>query len=125
MENIKKTYMPILKGILMVLIIALVAILIFAGVISATDMSSGVMNFILQIIKALAIFAGCFYSLKGGNSFLKGLIIGLVSLFCAYIIFSILEGRAIFTLSLLYEMLFGAICGTICGIIVGLIKKKS
>ena len=125
MENIKKTYIPILKGILMVLIITLVAILIFAGIISATDMSEGAVHFVNQIIKAAAIFAGCFYSLKSGNAFLKGLIVGLAALFCSYIIFSILEGRAIFSLNLLYEMLFGAICGAICGIIIGFIKKKS
>jgi len=123
MESIKKTYIPILKGILMVLIITLVAILVFAAIISATDMSSGVINIILQIVKALAIFAGCFYSLKAKNPFLKGLIIGLVALLLAYIIFAILESKPVFTLSLLYEMLFGGIAGAVSGIIVGLIRK--
>ena len=123
MESIKKTYTPILKGILMVLIITLIAILIFAAIISATDMSSGVTNLFLQIVKALAIFAGCFYALKTKNPFFKGLIIGLVALLLSYLIFAILDGKPIFTLNLLYEILFGAIGGAISGIIVGIIRK--
>lgn len=125
MENAKKTYIPILKGVLMSLIITMVAILLFAGIIKLTEMQSGAIHFVNQIIKAFSILCGCFYGIKNGKSFLKGIVIGLVTMLAAHIIFSILEKQSIFSMSILYEMLFGAVCGGICGMITGMIKKSN
>jgi len=127
MENSKSKnfYLPVLKGVLMALIITLVAILVFAWIIKVTDIQNGTIQFINQIVKAIAIFFGCFYSIKSGKSFVKGLFIGLITTFAAFIIFAILDKRSIFDVSILYEMLFGAICGAVCGIIVGIFKKTT
>ena len=124
MDNIKKNAMPILKGVLLSLIITLVVILVFAGIIKLTEMKEGTIHLINQIIKVVSVFCGCMFGIKNGKSFVKGIIIGVISMFVAYAIFSILDKRAFFNLSILYEILFGAVTGAICGIITGLFKKS-
>ena len=125
MEKVKKTYMHILKGILMALIITLVIILVFAAIVKLTEMSDGTIHFINQIIKAVSILCGCLFGIREGKAFFKGIIIGTASMLIAYLIFTILAGTSLFTLSVLYELLFGAVCGGICGMIAGLIKKNN
>lgn len=125
MENVKKNFIPILKGTLMSLIITLVVILVFAGIIKLTEMKDGTIHFINQIIKAFSILCGCLFGIKNGKAFFKGIAIGVISMLVAYIIFTILAKKNIFELSLLYEIIFGAVGGGISGMITGMIKKNS
>ena len=116
-------FTSIIKGILVTLITVLIGVLIFAGIVKLASLSSGVIQAVNQLIKILAVFLGCMFTVRGGLGFLKGGIIGLVGTALTYLVFSFIGGNVSFGVSGLLDIFFGLIIGIISGIIAVNIKK--
>ena len=124
-SNKKVFLMQILKGSLASLSISLVGILLFALLIHFTGLSDGFIMPINQVIKIVSIFVGVFLALKTNKKqgFVKGLLIGLIYTFLAYVLFSILSSTVSVGITSLNDLLFGGLIGGISGIISVNIKK--
>jgi len=113
------------KGTFWALSFALLAILIFAFVIKYTSISDTAIQPINQVIKALSILVGCFVFGKKikTKGWMWGALIGVFFTILAYIIFSILDGSFSLSITLLYDVIFGAIMGMLAGVIAISLRK--
>lgn len=116
----------ILKGALTALIVSLVGILIFAFVIKLTSISDGLIKPINQVIKVISILFGSILAFKNGveKTLPKGIIIGVLYTILAFLLFSTLNGKFDFNISLLLDVLFGGTIGLISSIICNIFKKR-
>ena len=112
---IKDSTVQISKGVCVSKIFTLVAVLIFAIVIKLFSISASIITPVNQVIKALAIFLGCIFSLRESKGWLKGAILCVVVILLTYFIFSAIAGKITFGISNLLEIAFGAIAGAISG----------
>ena len=124
MQNIKGGgVVSVIKGVFFSLIIVLVGVLIFAGVIKLTSLSSSAIKPVNQFIKVLAIFFGCFLSVRGSLGFLKGGFVGVLGTALIYLTFSLIGGEISFGMPFIIDLVFGLIVGIISGIITVNVKK--
>ena len=88
----KKILLAIFKGALISLLISIIGILVFALFLKFVDISDGWIMPINQIIKVISIFFGVKVMLKNysGAGLIKGLVLGVLYNFLAFIVFSIL-----------------------------------
>ena len=100
MKNENALIFSILKGSFLTLITGLVSVLLFAILVKFTALSDTAIKTVDQFIKIMAIFIGCFFSITGKAGWIKGGIIGVLGLFLVYVVFSLLSGTALFTLSI-------------------------
>ena len=120
-------FLNTLKGSLIALCISLIGILIFAFIIRFISIPDSAISPINQVIKGVSVLVGCFIGLKKSKEmgFISGLVIGIFYTIIAFITFSILDGKFVFSKTILNDLLFGGIMGAICGIIaVNFIRKK-
>ncbi len=124
--NSSNSFLTILKGAMNALIVSLLSILLFAFIIKLTSLSDGLIKPINQVIKVLSILCGCFFAFKkdGEKTLLKGALIGVVYTILAYILFSALNGKFEFSVSLIFDVLFSLALGVICAIICNIFRKK-
>ena len=114
----------IVKANIIALIVALVAILLSALIVKLFSVSDGAIPIINQVIKSVSIFIGCLVSLKKpNNGWLRGLICGFIFVWLSFLVFSALEAKFVFGLSLLNDSVLGAVAGMISGIIAVNIRK--
>ncbi len=114
----------IVKANIIALIVALVAILLSALIVKLFSVSDGAIPIINQVIKSVSIFIGCLVSLKKpNNGWLRGLICGFIFVWLSFLVFSALEAKFVFGLSLLNDCVLGGISGMISGIIAVNIRK--
>ena len=113
----------VIRGVFTAVITALICVLIFAIIIKATILSANVVKMVNQIIKLLAVFLGCMVAVREEKGLIKGALIGVFSNFVIYLIFSMLGGVNIFTLSFLIDTIFLLIVGGITGVIAVNLKK--
>lgn len=130
MEKVKQSdnkniFLTGLKGSLISVCVSLVAILLFAFIIKLTGMSKGLIKVINQIIKVVSIFLGTFLILRktGQKGLITGIVVGLLYTIIAFVVFSILNGKFAFDITLLIDIIFGTIIGAICGAICVNLKK--
>lgn len=125
-ENKSNFLISVLKGVLIALSISLISICIFAFILRVVDISDNMIKPINMVIKILSIFFGCVFGLKKDKEMglIKGLVIGGTYSLLSYIVFSLLAGNFVFSMTILNDVLFGAIIGAICGIIAVNFKKK-
>ena len=121
----KNIFLTGLKGSLISVCVSLVAILLFAFIIKLTGMSKGLIKVINQIIKIVSIFLGTFFILRktGQKGLVTGIIVGLLYTIIAFVVFSILNGKFAFDITLLIDIVFGVAMGAICGAICVNLKK--
>ena len=119
-------FLTVLKGALNALIVSLLSILLFAFIIKLTSISDGLIKPINQIIKILSILIGCFFAFKKDDekTLPKGAFIGLAYTIFAFVLFSALNGKFEFSVSLIYDVLFSMAIGVICAIICNIFRKK-
>ena len=115
----------IFKGVGITIICNLIAILTFGLIVQFATLDSSIVKAVNQFIKVLSLFIGCISSLKGKLGFLKGLLVGLLSNFFIYAIFSVISQTKLFTTSFLADTVFLAVIGLISGIISVNAKKSS
>lgn len=123
-EN-ERFFTIVLKGVAVTLIVNLIGILIFGFIVKIGTLNSGVIKAVNQFIKVLAVFLGCYFCVKGELGFLKGLLIGVFSTFLIYLIFGLISGSKVFSLSLLLDIIFLGVIGLISGAIVVNLKKNA
>ena len=121
----KNTILSSIKGALISVCISLIAILVFAFVIKLTSLSEKAIRPINQVIKIVSIFFGTIYAIKKTRKkgLLTGIFVGLFYTVLAFVIFSLLNGKFDFGISLLIDIVFGIIIGSICGIICKSLSK--
>ena len=115
MEN--KTFVSsVIKSTLLALIISLLGILLFAIVVKFTAPTETLIKTVNQFIKILAVFIGCFVSVKGSSGLVKGAVSGALSTLLIYAIFALMSGSRIFSAEMLIDLLITAVVGGISGI---------
>ncbi len=125
MENtVKNGLVMVLKGAIITLLVTLIGVLVFAGVVKVASLNANVIKPVNQFIKTLAVFFGCFFSLKGSKGFIKGGLLGLVGTVVIYLVFALIGGNISFGASFLLDLLLGVIVGVVSGIITVNLKKS-
>ena len=102
-----------IKGVITTVAITLVCVLLFALVLSLTDLGDGVIRPVNQFIKLVAVFCGVVISVKGEKGFLKGLAATVLS----FLIFGLIGGGLSFGWAILIDLVCGAIMGGLSGAI--------
>ncbi|MBS1314743.1 MAG: TIGR04086 family membrane protein [Firmicutes bacterium] len=110
------------RGVSLAIIVCLAAVLIFALVIQFTGLPESVIMPVNQFIKVLAIFIGCFFSLRGSKGWLKGGLVGLIAGGLTFLLFALLGGFPS-GLRILWDLLFCVGVGILSGIISVNLKK--
>ena len=113
----------VIKGIGTALIVALVGVLIFAAVVKIASLSETVIKSVNQFIKVLAVFLGCFFSVRGGKGLIKGAFIGAISTAIMQLLFAFFGGNVSFGLGFILDVVFTLIIGAISGVIVVNLRK--
>ena len=115
----------IVKANIIALIAALIGVLISALIVKLCTVTDSAIPIINQVIKSLAIFIGCIFSLKKpNNGWLRGLICGFIFAWLSYLVFSALDGEFAVGLSMLNDCVLGAVSGMISGIISVNIRRR-
>lgn len=113
-----KTFVSsVFKATALSLIVSLCAILIFAVIVKFAAPSERLIKTVNQFIKVIAVFIGCFFSVRGGSGIFKGAIAGALCTFLLYAIFALMSGSALFGLSMIADVALTAAVGGISGII--------
>ena len=107
----------VLKGILISLIFTAISILIFAYVLYLFSIPNEVIKPINYLIKVLAVFIGCYFSVSGEKGLLKGCLYGAIITIISFLFFSLLSGRFILDITFLWDLLLGVVVGGIGGIV--------
>lgn len=122
-ERNEKIISNVIRGTLSSLIAMLVAVLLFAVVVKFAYIDSSIIKTVNQFIKALSVFLGCFFSVRGSKGLIKGLLIGFTSSALISLIFALFGGGISFGISFFIDLLFMSVIGLISGIIVVNVKK--
>ncbi|MBR6778795.1 MAG: YrzE family protein [Clostridia bacterium] len=119
--------LSIIKCVLLGIVTTLVGIVLFAVVLKFADLSSGVITWINNIIKALSIFImmSAIKKVNGENLIIKSIVAGALYAVFTFIVFSIMNGSFNFGLGFLYDLLFAVIVSMIVSIILNLLTKKT
>lgn len=123
MNDAKNGAKMVVGGVLKGLIFSLAAVLVFSFIVKFCPLGDGVIHAVNQFIKSLAVFTGCFFSLKGKLGWLKGMITGIFIFLFTYLVFTLLAGADVFSLGFAIDLLFGAAVGLISGIISVNVRK--
>ena len=113
------------KALIIAVILSLVSVLLAALVIKLFNLGNGAMPIINQAIKGVSILLGCLIAIKSKhNSWLKGIVIGILYIALSFVIFSLLDGEFSFGLGILNDVALGSITGMVSGILAGLKKQR-
>lgn len=112
-----------IKGVFTAVISALVGVLIFALIIKMANLSSGVVKPVNQFIKVISIFLGCFFAVSGKRGYIKGGLIGIISIIIIYLLFALISGANVFSSGFIIDLLFSLAVGVLSGILAVNFKK--
>ena len=113
------------KALIIAVILSLVSVLLAALVIKLFNLGNGAIPIINQVINGVSILLGCLIAIKSKhNSWLKGIVIGILYIALSFVIFSLLDGEFSFGLGILNDVALGSITGMVSGILAGLKKQR-
>lgn len=119
-----RAILEVLKAIILALIFSLVLILLASFIVKLANIETNYLPIINQIIKGVSILAACLLCLKtASGGWARGIIVGVIYIAFAYVLFSLLNGKFTFDLSIVNDIAIGAITGLISGIIAVNIRK--
>lgn len=128
MENVTKkssAIFEIVKALIIAVIFSLVMVLVAAFFIKLCNIKDSAIPVINQVIKGISILLGCLLGIKSKhNSWLKGIVIGILYIALAFVLFSLLDGTFVFGIGLLNDVALGSITGMVSGILAGFKKEK-
>ena len=124
MKNANAGAVEVAKSVGLSVVFTLAAGLVFALVIKLCSLGSSVILPVNQIIKMLAVFAGCFLCIRGSRPVVRGLISGVITVAVTFFLFAAIAGELSFGWGILLDLLFGAVAGGISGAISALARKK-
>ena len=90
--GLKKGMKEVVKATLVTLIFSLLGVLILALLIRTNLMSDGAVKLINQFVKVLAIFVGCYASLRGEKGLIKGIVAGIFGVLITVLVFALISG---------------------------------
>lgn len=117
----------VIKCCLIGIVVTLVGIVAFAVVLKFADLSTKVIGYVNDVIKALSIFVMVLLLKKcsGEKLLLKSIFGGVAYAVLSFVIFSILNGSFGLNLSVLYDLLFAVIVAVIASVIINLLNKRN
>lgn len=110
-------------GLLLSVCLAFLTVLIFSTIVSLTAVDAAVIKLVNQIIKVLCIFVGVTFFLKSRGGLISGALFGVCFVVATNLIFSALSGKFDFSVSILWELLFGLAVGGISGTVAAAVRK--
>ncbi|MBE5756275.1 MAG: TIGR04086 family membrane protein [Clostridiales bacterium] len=113
------------SSIALTVILTLLFVLLFGFIIKLCKIPEKVILPVNQFIKVIAVFIGCFFTIKGKMGFLKGLLTGLVATIIIYTIFFIINGEFLFNYKFFIDLIFVSVIGMISGILTVNLKKTA
>ncbi len=114
----------VIKGVAVSIVAVAICTLAFALLLRSVYLSGTVVKAVNQFIKTIAIFVGCFYSIRDNRGLFKGVCVGVISSIVAYLSFAAISKNVFNFGSFFAEMIFGGIIGGICGVITLSFKGK-
>ena len=112
------------KGACVAVIFTLAAVLVFALAIRLFSLPSSVITPVNQAIKFAAVFIGCFFCIRPGKAFFKGLLCGAVVAAVTYCLFALIAGGISFGWMNLLDLLLGGAAGGISACIAAAARKN-
>lgn len=131
MQKIKSlnwsSLLSIIKCCMLGILATLIGVIIFAIVLKFVDLSSNVIGYINDVIKAISIFVMilCLKRANGEKLIIKAIFAGLLYAILSMIIFAILNQNFAFNLSILNDILFAVIVSVVVSVIVNLTSRKT
>ena len=116
--------MSVIKATALALIASLAGVLLFALIVKFAALSQTAIKTVNQFIKVIAVFIGCFFSVKGKLGIVKGGVSGALCTVLLYAIFSLMSGSGFFSIEMFIDILFTAVVGAISGIIAVNVRGK-
>ena len=120
-------FLSIIKCCMIGILVTLVGLILFAVVLKFVDLSSNIIGYINDALKAISIFVMlfCIKKTNGDKLIIKSIFAGLLYAVLSLIIFAILNKGFAFNMTILYDILFALIVWIIVAIIINLIHKKN
>ncbi len=106
----------IVKATLFSALCALLLTVVFAVALNLTALSDKVILPVNVCIRAVAIFIGCLFSLRGEKGWLRGGIVGVLFTFVSGALFATIGGEYSLSWLLVVEVGFGFVAGALAGI---------
>ena len=121
-DNLKTNIIRIIKGSLLSIIVSVIFLIIFAVLLTYTNLSENTITPVVLAIVGLSILMGSYLSTRKieQNGILNGAIVGVIYMLILYIASSVIFMD--FSLRVSSIIMIG--CGLIAGIIGGIIEKK-
>ena len=113
----------IVKATLFAAVTAFLLTLVFAVVIYLCEFGDKILLPVNVCIRVVAIFIGCFFSLRGEMGWLRGGIVGVLFTFVSGALFSAIGGAYGFSWWLILEVTFGFVAGALAGIFAVNVKQ--
>lgn len=119
--------LSLIKCVLIGIVATLIGIVIFSVVLKFADISSTIISYVNDIIKAFSIFimVMCIKRRSEGKILLQALIAGVFYAVLSFVIFSILNGGFAFNMSFVYDLLFSVIVSAIVSVIINILNHKN
>ena len=116
---------PVWKAVAVATILTIALILLFALAMKLGITKEGAIPFINQSIKILGVLLAAFLATRSeGRKVLRAVLAGVMYIVLGIILFSLLDGRFVFTVSLIWDLLMGALIGLLAGMLFTRIQKK-
>ncbi|MBQ8615625.1 MAG: TIGR04086 family membrane protein [Clostridia bacterium] len=119
--------LSIIKCVLIGIIATLIGIVIFSVVLKFADLSSIIISYVNDIIKAFSIFimVMCIKKKGEGKLLIRAVIAGTIYAILSFVVFSILNGGFVFDLSFVYDLIFAIIVSAIVSVIINILNRKN
>ena len=120
-------FLSIIKCCMIGILTTLIGLIIFAVILKFVDLSTNIIGYVNDPIKAVSIFVMlfCIKKTNGDKLILKSIFAGLLYAVLSLIVFAILNKGFSFNLTILYDILFALIVSVIVAIIINLLHKKN
>lgn len=120
-------FLSIIKCCMIGILTTLIGLIIFAVILKFVDLSTNIIGYVNDAIKAVSIFVMifCIKKTNGDKLILKSIFAGLLYAVLSLIVFAILNKGFSFNLTILYDILFALIVSVIVAIIINLLHKKN
>lgn len=116
-EELKREGIRILKALGAILLFCMAAVLLFAFIVKAASLESGVIPPVNRLIKGTAIFLGVLLFVKESGGWRQGLIVGVLTVVLSKLLFSCIALEFSWEWTFWLELLFGGAIGVISGVI--------